>query len=184
MRAGRLVRAVKTHDAAEQFSKPVQPGAHGRKVVDPTRDLEKELYKWCRAKWEDDRHVTRAIMFCQAMVINPGFLVGLGLQGHIAKLKNWLCYGFKKRFKHSKQKISSCGQKLPNDWEIKVVNIISRISHGQMPHQSIDKLFKPGADDDRIINSDQVPVWIESHSSMQWGDRENHKQRNVQTGGK
>ena len=57
-RAGRLARAVKPHDAAERFSKSVQPGACGRKVTDPTRDLKKEPYKWCKEKWEDDRHVT------------------------------------------------------------------------------------------------------------------------------
>jgi len=71
-----LARAVKPHDAAERFSKTVQPGARGRKAINPPRDLEKELYKWCRAKWEDDHHVTRSIMLRQAMVINPGFLGG------------------------------------------------------------------------------------------------------------
>jgi len=104
-----LARAVKPHDAAERFSKSLQPGARGRKVIDPTRDLKKEPYKWCRAKWEDDRHVTRAIVFHQAMVINPGFLAGLGSLGHFANLKNWFYYGFKKKIKLSKRKISSCG---------------------------------------------------------------------------
>jgi len=164
-RAGRLARAVKPQDAAERFSKTVQPGARGRKVIDPTRVLEKELYKWCRAKWEDDRHVTRAIMLRHAMCINPGFLGGVGSQGHFSKLKNWFYYGWKKRFKLSTRKISSCGQKLPRDWQLKVANIIARISKGQMPHQRMDGSFCPGADDDHVINSDQVPVWIESHSS-------------------
>ena len=123
-------------------------------------------------------------MLRKAMVINPGFLGGVGSQGHFSKLKNWFYYGWKKRFKLSTRKISSCGQKLPRDWQAKVANIIARISKGQMPHQRMDGSFCPGADDDHVINSDQVPVWIESHSSTQWGDRENHKRRNVKTGGK
>ena len=114
-------------------------------------------------------------MFCQAMVINPSFLEGLGLRGHFAKLNHWFYYGYKRRFKLSKRKISSCGQNLPKDWESKVAYNIARISRGQMPHQRMDGSFKPGADDDHVINSDQVPVRIKSHSSTQWGYRENRK---------
>jgi len=44
-RAGRLARVYKPHNAAEGFSESVHPGARGRKVIDPTRDLKKELYK-------------------------------------------------------------------------------------------------------------------------------------------
>jgi len=101
------------------------------------------------------------------MVINPGFLGGMGSRGHFSKLKNWFCYGWKKRYKLSKRKISSCGQKLPRDWEVNVANITARIFHRQMPHQRMDRSFKPEADDNHVINSDQVPVWIESGSSAQ-----------------
>ena len=55
-------------------------------------------------------------MLRQAIQINPGLLGGIGSGGHFMRLLNWFYFGFKLRYKLSKRKISSVGQKLPNDW--------------------------------------------------------------------
>jgi hypothetical protein len=172
------------HCYLDRCSKSVKVGERGRKVTDPTRLLENELYLWCRSKWDNDRHVTQSIMLHRAMYIDPGFLGGNGSVGHFPRLLNWFCYGFKLRYKLSKRKISSVGQKLPSNWKERHDNIIARIASYQMPKQRPDGTFCPGADDDHVLNTDHVPIWWECHSMHQWGNKKNHACRNVKTGGK
>ena len=62
--------------------------------------------------------------------------------------------------------------------------IVQRVASAQMPVQRADGSFKAGKKDTHIINSDQVPMWIESHSNTQWGDKQNHTRRCVKTSGK
>ena len=95
------------------------------------------------------------------MKIDPGFLSDVGSSGHFMRLLNWFYFGFKLRYKLSKRKISSCGQKLPQDWKERHNNIISCIARDQLPRQRPDGSFQPGADDDHVINLDQVPIWWE-----------------------
>ena len=154
----------------EHSLKTVKVGARGRKVTDPKKLVDHELYLWCSSKWDNNHHVTQAIMLRQAMQINPGFLGGIGSSRHFMRLLNWFYFGFKLRYKLSKRKISSEGQKLPNDWRERHDNIICCVANSQMPQQRPDGTFHPGADDDHVINADQVPVWWENHSMNQWGD--------------
>jgi len=63
------------------------------------------------------------------------------------------------RYKLSKRKTSSCGQKLPKDWEAKIANIIAGIAHS---------------------HADQKSQQHTAHS----GEIGNHKHRNLKTGGK
>ena len=92
-------------------------------------------------------------------------------------LKIWFYRGFKKRAKLSKCRISSTGQKLPEKWEVMVEGIIDRVSQKQMPQQRPDVSFHTGVTDAKMVNTDQVPVYIEYHSKGTWGMREDHTRR-------
>ena len=99
------------------------------------------------------------------------------------RLKKWFYGGFKKRMNLSRRKISSTGQKLPLDWKQKHEKIVSRVVKAQMPRQRRDGSFQPGVTDDKMANTDQVPVYIESFGNYQWGRKEDHGRRMVATAG-
>ena len=58
-----------------------------------------------------------------------------------------------------------------------VDRIIDRVSQKQMPQQRPDGSFHPGVMDANMVNTDQVPVYIEDHSKGTWGMREDHTRR-------
>ena len=167
LKEGKLEPHVDPLPSSEHSSKTVKVGARGRKVTDPKKLVEQDLYLWCRSKWDNNRHVTRSIMLHQAMHIDPGFLGGIGSTGHFSRLLNWFYFGLKMCYKLLTCKISSVEKKLPNNWRERHDNIIARIAHFQMPQQRPDGTFCPGADDDHVINTDQVPIWWECHSMNQ-----------------
>ena len=160
-------------------SKSVIAGARGRKVVQKRKVLEKKLLKWCTKQWDNGKKVTRGIMFRRAMLIDPSFC-----GGNFIQLKKWFYGGFKKRSGMSKRVVSSCGQKLPKDWEEKQVSIVNRVSHSQMPTQRQDGSFLPGVKDQHMGNTDQVPFYVEMHSNHQWGFKSHRGRRMVGTAGK
>ena len=86
--------------------------------------------------------------------------------------------------KLSKRRVLSAGQKLPKDWQDKVQSIVRRVAGAQMPCQRADGSYWPGVSDDRMANTDQVPVRIEDHGGGQWGLRETHDRRMISTAGK
>ena len=184
LKNGKLDDIIHSDSSKILKSKTVSVGSRGRFVLDPKKELESKLIKWCRENWNDNKHITRGIVFRQAMQLDPTFMGGLRSHNHFKKLMAWFYLGFKKRHKLSRRKISSCGQKLPKDWKKKSHNIVRRIAHRQMPRQRADGSFQQGAADDFVGNSDHVPFWIESHSNHQWGEKEVHHRRLVKTAGK
>ena len=94
-------------------------------------------------------------------------------------LKNWLYGGFKKQSKLSRLVVSSMGHNLPNNWKGKHVRIVHCTVNTQMPRQRGDGTFQPGVADDKMGNTDQVPVYVESHGNYKWGRREDHHCRMV-----
>ena len=76
------------------------------------------------------------------------------------------------------------GQKLPNNWKKKNPCIVRRTANAQMLRHRGDGTLQPGVTDDKIGNTDQVPVCVEIHGNYQWGQREDHHRRMVRTAGK
>ena len=99
-------------------------------------------------------------------------------------LKNWIYGGFKKLSKLFRRVVSSMGQKLPNNWKEKYACIVCCTVNAEMPRQREDGTFQPGVTDDKMGNTDQVPVYVESRGNYQWGRREDHHRRMVSTAGK
>ena len=62
--------------------------------------------------------------------------------------------------------------------------IIDCVAQKHMPQQRPDGSFNPGVTDANMGNTDQVPVYIEYHSKVTWGMREEHTRRTVGTDGK
>ena len=62
--------------------------------------------------------------------------------------------------------------------------IVCCTANAQMPRQRGDGTFQPGVTDDKMGNTDQVPVYVESHGNYQWGRREDHHRKMVSTTGK
>ena len=146
--------------------------------------MEKTLIIWCDKQWESNKVLTRGIIFRKALEMYPNFCGGKKNRKCFRKLKKWFYYGFKKRCKLSKRRISSTCQKLPKNWEDKVASIVRRVSKAQMPQQRVDGTYHGGVSDAMMGNTDQVPVYMEDHSKSTWGRREDHQRRTVSTAGK
>ena len=146
--------------------------------------MESKLIEWCRRQWDKKRVVTRGIIFRRALMMYPDHCKADSGQSQFKKLCKWFYGGFKKRCKLSKRRISSTGQKLPQNWQELVVSIVNRVAGAQMPTQRMDGSFCPGVTDDKMGNTDQVPVYIEDHSKATWGEREDRGRRMVGMAGK
>jgi len=166
------------------YSKAMKPKSRGRIVTTTRKKLEKRLILWCRRQWENNKKITRGIMFRRALFLDPNHCGGLQNPKIMPTLKSWFYNGFKKRCKLSRRSVSSTGQKLPKNWEEKVQSIVGRVAHSQMPLQRVDGTFRSGVTDNNMGNTDQLPVWMEPHSKWQWGERENHNRRMISTAGK
>ena len=114
---------------------------------------------WCARHWQNNKKITCDIIFRQAIVFDPTFLCGgLSNPNIFMALKNLFYGGFKKQSKLSRRVVSSMGQKLPNNWKGKHACIVRRAVNTQMPRQRGDGTFQPGVTDDKMGNTDQVPV--------------------------
>jgi hypothetical protein len=158
-------------EKADLKSKTVKENTRGRKTVDLTKQVEDALIIWCRQMWKESKALTRYIIFHRAMEIDRNFMGGVNSDGYYVRMKNWFYYGFNKRMNLSRRKVSSIGQKLPDDWEAKRDSIIARVAKCQTPRQRGDGLFAVYVFDDDMGNTDQVPIYIESHGDYQWGNK-------------
>ena len=126
---------------------------------------------------EQNKVVTRGIIFHKSLCIYSKHSGGKSNKKIFTALKSWFYRDFKKQAKLSKCRISSTGQKLPEKWKVMVERIIDRVSPKQMPQQRPDGSFHTGVMDANMGNTDQVPVYIEDHSKVTWGMREDHTRR-------
>ena len=124
------------------------------------------------------------LYFWKALQLNPNHCAGGVTQNRFRRLKTWFYGGFVKRWKLSKRRVSSKGQKLPKNWEVKAQEIISRVAGAQMPTPRPDHSFAPGVKDDDMGNMDHSPFYIEDHGNSMWGLRESQDRRCITTGGK
>ena len=125
--------------------------------------MEQELKEWCKNQWNCRKVVTRGIMFRKSLELYPGHCGGRADPKCFARLKKWFYGGFKKRCRLSKRRVSSTGQKLPKDWRAKKASIMNRVAGAQMPTQRANGSFRPGVEDDKMGNTDQMPLYIEDH---------------------
>eukprot|EP00957_Ditylum_brightwellii_P107178 8177654-Ditylum_brightwellii.AAC.1 len=65
------------------------------------------------------------------------------------------------------KKVSSAGQKLPDNWQEKRKKIIERVERRQSARydDTLKRHFK-GTKDERICNTDHVPTWVEPVGNM------------------
>ena len=169
---------------ADLKSKTVQSNTRGRKVIDTQEQLEKQLFAWCKDTWDNSKPITRYIVFHKVIEIDASFLGGVNSPDFFARMKNWFYYGFKRRYDLSRRKISSIGQKLPDDWQIKREDIVLRVARCQTPRKRGDGSFAPYVKDDDTGNTDQVPIYIEAHGNWQWGLKSCKDRRMIRTAGK
>ncbi len=159
--------------------KSINPNARGRKQLDSASELEEKLAEWIDKLQEEEKRITRAMIFRKALELDPDFQ-----GGDMKRLKQWFYYGFKRRANLSIRKIASVGQKLPKDWEAKMVDMRGRIRHRQGPLEQPDgSVLITGVTDAYFFNTDHVPIWYESVGNYTWG-RKDSGRRSVKTGGK
>lgn len=53
-----------------------------------------------------------------------------------------------------------------------------------MPVQRADGSFVQGVADKDMVNTDQVPIYLEDHSKATWGCKDNNERRMIGTAGK
>ena len=173
-------------------SRTVKINARGLHVLNEHYAIEKKLIAKLEELWENDKCVSRTVVFRLVLEIDPDFLVsggqgGRGSTGHLDRLKTWFYHGFKKRFNLSNRKIASIGQKLPDKWREKLRTQQQRVAAAQFP-QEVDlgngeKVNVPGIDDKDWYNFDHVPVWQEPVRTYSWGKKDSGR-RNVKTAGR
>ena len=146
--------------------------------------MEKELLAWCKDKWNNNKSVSRGVIFHQALKLYPGHCGGLENPAIFERLKNWFYGGFKQRWDLSKRRVSSTGQKLPIDWETKGAQIVARVAGAQMPVQKPDGKLISGVKDDDMGNMDHMPCYTEDHRKGVWGIKSSQARRCITTGGK
>jgi hypothetical protein len=159
--------------------KSINPNARGRKQLNSASELEEELGRWVTKLEEEEKRITRTMIFRKALEFDPDFQ-----GGDLKRLKKWFYYGFVRRFDLSLRMIASVGQKLPKNWEAKMVDMRGRVRHRQRPSAQPDgRVLITGVTDAYYFNTDHVPVWVESVGNYTWGQKSSGR-RSVKTGGK
>ena len=128
--------------------------------------------------------MSRTMIFRKVLDIDPLFCGGVKANGYLGRLKKWFYYGYIKRQELLSRKISSAGQKLPNNWERELVNMRGEVRAKQNPVKRADGILRiAGVKDDYFCNTDHVPIWYESVGNYSWGEKSSGR-RHVRTGGK
>ena len=58
------------------YSKSMKYGARGRKCTNKKIKLEKKMDAWCAKHWNNNKKITRGIIFPQAIVFDSTFFCG------------------------------------------------------------------------------------------------------------
>jgi hypothetical protein len=173
---------------ASTMSPPASPPIWQSLTQPPTTvtapQMEGKLIRWCKEQWDKKKNISRGIIFRKSKCFYPSHCEGNVSMTTFERMKKWFYGGFKKRLYLSKRRISSTGQKLPKDWEIKGAEIIARVGGAMMPIQRPDGSFIPGVNEDNMSNFDHSPFYIEDHSNACWGLKESTERRCILTGGK
>ena len=140
---------------SRMYFKSMKSGAFGRKCTNKKIKLEKNMDTWCAKHWENNKKITRGIIFRQAIVFHSTFFCGGLLNPNMFMAsKNWFYVGFKKQNKLSRRVVYFMGQKLPTNWKVKHACIIRRTANAHMPRQRGDGTFQPCVTDDKMGNTD------------------------------
>ena len=143
--------------------KSTRLNARGRKSIEFGTRTEEILMAWLEERWELEQRVTRTMIFRKVLDIDPKFKGGVKEDGYFDRLKKWFYYGFKVRHSLSVRKISGAGQKLPLNWEQKLLDLHGKVRAIQKPELRADGSVRiAGVKDTHFCNTDHVPVWYES----------------------
>eukprot|EP00957_Ditylum_brightwellii_P057449 4355717-Ditylum_brightwellii.AAC.1 len=125
--------------------------------------VEEELRKYICQVRNEKKHVSHTSIFQKALMIKKDFLSGAGSPKFLPRMKNWYYFGLKKRLNLSICQVNGVGQKLPRGWEKKVEHIQVRVAKAQQPrNQQNSNDWLPGTSDDKMANTDNVPIWMEA----------------------
>ena len=118
--------------------------------------------EWIRGLWRNEKRVTRTLIFCHMMEIDPAFLGGFHSTSYFIRLNKWLYYGFTRRQNLSICNLDSVDHKLPLDRKQKSKELRSRVPAKQMVMTRTDGSKKvEGVKDKYWFNTDHVPIWYE-----------------------
>ena len=131
--------------------------------LDAQKELEDAIDEFGQQCAEKKQRLTRTMIFRKVLELNPDFLGGVKSKGYFVKMKKWFYGGFKIRYNYSLRKISGAGQKLPGDWEEKMVKLRDRVG-------IFTRAFEDRSND-VMVNTDHVPVWMEPVGNMTWGKK-------------
>ena len=85
----------------------MKSGERCRKCTNKRIQLEKKMDTWCAKHWENNKKITRGIIFRQAIVFDSTFFCGgLSNPNIFMALKNWFYGGFKKQSKLFRRVVS------------------------------------------------------------------------------
>ena len=73
------------------------------------------------------------MIFRKVLDIDPKFKGGVKADGYFNRLKKWFYYGFKVRHSLSVRNIAGAGQKLPLNWEQKLLDLHGKVRAIQKP---------------------------------------------------
>jgi len=181
--AGKLELPESARDQAKYLkSKTAVPKTRGPQLAKDRAAVEKRLMAWVTKTCKRKKRVTRTMIFREVLKMDPKWYGGKGSKGFFKKMKQWFYFGFKKRHDLSICRISGAGQKLPLNWEAKMVDLRARVRRTQMP-RTIGMEVHAGVTDDDFLNTDHVPTWMEPVGDYSWGVR-NSGRRTISTGGK
>ena len=170
--------------AAAMRKKSAGKKGRGRQVMSGMGSMEVKLEAWIVKCNTEEKRVTSTMIFRKVVELDPNFLGGVESDKFMIKLKKWFYYGFIKRANLSVRKLASVGQKLPVNWQEKMVDLRARIRERQDPQRQPDgTVAVEGVKDKHYVNTDHVPFWIESVGNTSWGKKDSGR-RTVKTAGK
>lgn len=89
----------------------------GRPLSSSVKDMEDQMHAWIIEQRALNRRISRTLVFRHALHLNSDFLGGQG-PNFVRAATGWY-YRFLKRRQLTVRRVTSSGQKLPADWEVK-----------------------------------------------------------------
>ena len=108
-------------------------GPRGRKSIEFGTCTEEILTAWLEERWKLEQRVTCTMIFRNVLDIDPKFKGSVKADGYFDKLKKWFYYGSNVRHNLSVSTNSSVRQKLPLNWEQKLLDLHGKVCAIQKP---------------------------------------------------
>ena len=142
----------------------------GRKSIKLGTRTEIVLRAWLKKRWRFDQRALLTMIFRKVLEIDPKFKGGVESEGHMSHLRKWFYYGFKVRHELSNRNICGARQKLPVNWEQKLIDMHGKVRAKKQPQMRSDgTICIAGVQDAHFYTTDHVPVWFDSVGNYSWG---------------